>query len=482
MLSICLLSEDALTYTIIFSILGVGLIIFIVIFSLSLTKQHKYIKKIKQLKEKAFVFGEAKRNHKYILDLATELLLLRDEFKEKFEGKYVLNSLNAAYESLDDIDIAIHSITYEEYKAKKEYLDKKKDAIHAYKLIERYNEECKEFEREGLKKVRCFSKDDLPLLERRVKTIESFFSFCSKKNLKNDSGINYTEYRRLTNDTIATVISKNNLEYEYNFARCNYDDAYKLLDASGQALLNAKLESADLIEKIEKLINSIASKPKEIDHEISNVIEIKKEFEENYEYGKQQSATLAKGVVGASAGIAAGAATAALAPGAAMWVATTFGTTASGVAISSLSGAAATNAALAWLGGGAVAAGGTGVAGGSALLSLAGPIGIAIGAITVAGSLFFILAKKRKINNQMKAITIEINNAIVKLKEIAAKITAATGSINKLRDELENQYRTIAIMPTRDYNCFSEEGKKALGTLVNNTKSLSVLISNTISE
>ena len=41
--------------------------------------------------------------------------------------------------------------------------------------------------------------------------------------------------------------------------------------------------------------------------------------------------------------------------------ATTFGTTAAGVSISSLSGAAATNAILAWLGGGTLAAGGAGV-------------------------------------------------------------------------------------------------------------------------
>ena len=48
--------------------------------------------------------------------------------------------------------------------------------------------------------------------------------------------------------------------------------------------------------------------------------------------------------------------------------ATTFGTTAAGVSISSLSGAAATNAILAWLGGGTLAAGGAGVVGGEILL------------------------------------------------------------------------------------------------------------------
>lgn len=83
---------------------------------------------------------------------------------------------------------------------------------------------------------------------------------------------------------------------------------------------------------------------------------------------------VAKGVAGA-AGAIAGGLTATLGPGAAMAIATTFGTASTGAAISALGGAAATNAALAWLGGGALAAGGAGVAGGSALLAALGPIG-----------------------------------------------------------------------------------------------------------
>ena len=47
-------------------------------------------------------------------------------------------------------------------------------------------------------------------------------------------------------------------------------------------------------------------------------------------------------------------------------VATAFGVASTGTTISAASGAAATNAALAWLGGGALAAGGGGMAAGSA--------------------------------------------------------------------------------------------------------------------
>lgn len=67
----------------------------------------------------------------------------------------------------------------------------------------------------------------------------------------------------------------------------------------------------------------------------------------------------------------------------AMWVATTWGTAGTGTAISSLSGAAASNAALAWLGGGTVASGGGGMAAGAAVLT--GGAAVAIAGIAVAG-------------------------------------------------------------------------------------------------
>jgi excinuclease ABC subunit C len=86
------------------------------------------------------------------------------------------------------------------------------------------------------------------------------------------------------------------------------------------------------------------------------------------------------------AGIGAGVAVAALGPTAAMGIATTFGVASTGTAISALSGAAATNAALAWLGGGALAAGGGGMAAGSAFLALAGPIGWAIAGVAIISS------------------------------------------------------------------------------------------------
>lgn len=82
-----------------------------------------------------------------------------------------------------------------------------------------------------------------------------------------------------------------------------------------------------------------------------------------------------------------------------------YGTASTGTAISALSGAAATNASLAWLGGGSVAAGGGGVAAGTAVLT-GGVIIVVIGvaaAGTYAYSLYDQHAETKRISLKLKA-------------------------------------------------------------------------------
>lgn len=85
-----------------------------------------------------------------------------------------------------------------------------------------------------------------------------------------------------------------------------------------------------------------------------------------------------------------------------MWVATTFGTASTGTAISALSGAAASNAAIAWLGGGALATGGGGMAAGQALLALAGPIGWGIAGTTLLASVLLTVKKDLSFKKKRK--------------------------------------------------------------------------------
>ena len=154
-----------------------------------------------------------------------------------------------------------------------------------------------------------------------------------------------------------------------------YNTQYQKMEKLGNQLYERRRDSITIIHEIEFLVNSIANRPKEFDKKISDIQAAREKFRETEAYAAEAMEAAVKSGAAVAAGVAGGAAVASMAPTAATWVATTFGTASTGTAISSLTGAAATKAALAWLGGGAIAKGGLGIAGGKALLALAGPIG-----------------------------------------------------------------------------------------------------------
>ena len=187
----------------------------------------------------------------------------------------------------------------------------------------------------------------------------------------------------------------------YEEAIAEYNGAFTAMSDNGLSLLRQRERSADLIEFVELLVNSIANTPKSFETSFGEIGVYKAEFLDAEEFARKDLEAARQSAAGAGAGFAAGAAVASVAPTAAMWVATTFGTASTGTAISTLSGAAASNAALAWLGGGALAAGGGGTAAGGALLALAGPIGW-----TVAGASLFVsiaLFTKKKFENRRQS-------------------------------------------------------------------------------
>jgi membrane protein implicated in regulation of membrane protease activity len=109
--------------------------------------------------------------------------------------------------------------------------------------------------------------------------------------------------------------------------------------------------------------------------------------------------------------------------GGAITVATSIGAASTGTAISSLSGAAATNAMLAWFGGGAIAAGGGGMALGTVVL----------GGITVLPALaiggFFAAREGEK--------------AMTKAREHEAKVNKAIAEINLAKDAAQKVKKRI---------------------------------------
>ena len=125
-----------------------------------------------------------------------------------------------------------------------------------------------------------------------------------------------------------------------------YNDAYTMMNDNGVTLYRERIRAVDLILHIEDLVNSIANHPKEFDTEIQEIKMQRQSFTEVCDYASEELETARKSALAAGAGAATGAAVVSVAPTVAMWVATTFETASTGTAISSLSGAAAINAAL----------------------------------------------------------------------------------------------------------------------------------------
>ena len=196
-----------------------------------------------------------------------------------------------------------------------------------------------------------------------------YINFCNEKHL--DLPANRAEMETLIDVTEDALLNPDQaLDKELQRTGKQYDEAYALVSTAGEGLLAQRQNAVKLIEDVENLVNSMARHPKSFETDIQEINIQKEQFKDTIEYGIEQRKALETSATSAGAGVAAGAAVASMAPTAAMWVATTFGTASTGTAISALSGAAATNAALAWLGGGALAAGGGGMAAGHALLAL----------------------------------------------------------------------------------------------------------------
>lgn len=240
-------------------------------------------------------------------------------------------------------------------------------------------------------------------------------------------------------------------------------------------------KSASLaIDRVEKYINVLANSPKEFAKEISEVKFDIKDFNEAVRIESESVANNIKGAGVAVGGIATGGTIAALAPSAAMAIATTFGVASTGTAIASLSGAAATNAALAWLGGGALAAGGGGMAAGNAFLALASPVGWGVAGVFVIGGSVFAAHKNKKAAEKAQTITIEIEKKISALKPKLTEVELLVKETERLKSSLNNISLMVNTYP-KDYLSFSQEQKLALATLINNVRAMGELINKRIS-
>ena len=165
-------------------------------------------------------------------------------------------------------------------------------------------------------------------------------------------------------------------------------------------------------------------------------------------------------------GVAAGAVGGALTALGAYGAATTFASASTGTAIAALSGAAASNATLAFFGGGSLAAGGLGVAGGMAVLGglVAGPALMVMGMITGAKS-------QEKLENALS------NKA--QADEIVESLNAASAQCSAIRRRTYMFYNLLAHLDSyflpqiwkmqdiienegTDYRSYKPDSKKAI--------------------
>ena len=260
-----------------------------------------------------------------------------------------------------------------------------------------------------------------------------------------------------------------------------YNDAYTLMNDKGLQLFIERSRALDSIGFVEELVNSIANRPKSFEADFEEIKMERESFQNAADFGERELQAARNAAGGAGAGIAAGASVAFMAPTAAMWVATTFGTASTGAAISTLSGAAAESAALAWLGGGALSAGGGGMAAGNALLAMAGPVGWTIAGATLLTSILLFAKKKTKLNKQKNEEIEAVKRNTEKVREMDAQINALLIQTIDIRNGLNHSYTQCLYMYGQDYTTFNENQKRSLGALVNQTKALSAMFAKTVS-
>ena len=269
-----------------------------------------------------------------------------------------------------------------------------------------------------------------------------------------------------------------------------YNEAISCYNEEADSLANKSIELYQVRDKaikvvkiVEERINKLANKPKEFETKLE-AIDVEIQNFEDKQIAISQSikeAELASGSTAATASLSAlGVTVATLGPTAAMGVATTFGVASTGTAISSLTGAAANSAALAWLGGGSVAAGGGGVAAGNAFLALAGPVGWGIAGAMLTASVGAGVVANRKNEEVAKEAIEEQKKVELLARQLKEKVIEVTELIELTEKQSVGFYLAYLSLTGMDYSLFTDDEKYQAGALVNSTLSLTAMVNKEI--
>ena len=268
--------------------------------------------------------------------------------------------------------------------------------------------------------------------------------------------------------------------HEETLAR--YNNSYEKMKNECENLYNVRGQAIKVIKMNQNVINSIANTPKEFDTTLGKIGKELTKFNDSEEYAKKAYNASVQAGINIAGGAAAGLGVASMAPTALMSIATTFGTASTGTAISTLSGCVAQKAALAWIGRtfAGFAAEGAGMAAGQAFLALAGPIGWGITAVSTGASLISLSNNNKELADKAVNEAKEISIARESLDEVSEKVNSLRAKTDILYTDMDKQRAKILKFLNADYLSLEDEDKYFLGTLVNNTLSLSVLLNETV--
>lgn len=283
--------------------------------------------------------------------------------------------------------------------------------------------------------------------------------------------------------TVKAVVDNTNANKINTAANEGVDNARKRLEQQRGAVAQSLEKLGE--EKLQILAGTVTSfvsafeKIKNIDftssvglEELEKLHIDQKDFEELKELGNF-AIQVAGGV---TAGAAGGALTAIGAYGAAQ----TFAAASTGTAIASLSGAAATNATLAFFGGGSLAAGGLGMAGGMMVLGglVAGPALLVMGLITGAKSqekLDQALINKAQAEEIMEALHVASDQCSA-IRRRAYLFYSLLAHLDTYLLPLVWQMEDIIAKEGTDYRTYSPESKKAIMAAASNAGSVKAVL------
>lgn len=283
--------------------------------------------------------------------------------------------------------------------------------------------------------------------------------------------------------TVKAVVDNTNTNKINTAANEGVDNARKRLEQQRGAVAQSLEKLGE--EKLQILAGTVTSfvsafeKIKNIDftssvglEELEKLHIDQKDFEELKELGNF-AIQVAGGV---TAGAAGGALTAIGAYGAAQ----TFAAASTGTAIASLSGAAATNATLAFFGGGSLAAGGLGMAGGMMVLGglVAGPALLVMGLITGAKSqekLDQALINKAQAEEIMEALHVASDQCSA-IRRRAYLFYSLLAHLDTYLLPLVWQMEDIIAKEGTDYRTYSPESKKVIMAAASNAGSVKAVL------